>query len=207
MNTLRLFVIRHGETAWTNARYSGWRDIPLAPEGYVQAEAVARTLSGAKPVAVYASPLERARATAEVIAKPHQLEVRVDPAFREMGFGAWEGLTRDEVVARFPAEHATWREAPHTVTPPGAERVETVAGRVAAGVAEIRRAYPQGTVVLVSHGVVIRLMVLAALGLGPERLWSVDASPCGITELEFAGDWVTVHRMNTLAHLVPEAAR
>jgi hypothetical protein len=53
----------------------------------------------------------------------------------------------------------------------------------------------------------VRLIVLSALGLGPERLWSVDASPAGITELEYVGDWATVHRMNTLAHLeaLPQA--
>ena len=43
--------------------------------------------------------------------------------------------------------------------------------------------------------------MLQALGLGPERLWSVDASPAGITEIEYQGEWVTMHRMNTLAHL------
>ena len=202
MGTLRLFVVRHGETAWTRERrYTGWRDVPLASEGHVQAEAVARALAANVPVAIRSSPLERARSTAEAIAKPHRLEVGIEPAFREMGFGDWEGLTREEVSARFPAEYATWREAPHAITPPGGESVAAVAERVAAGVASSRETYREGTVVLVTHSVVIRLMVLAALGLGPDRLWSVDASPGGITELEFSGDWVTVHRMNTLAHL------
>jgi broad specificity phosphatase PhoE len=63
------------------------------------------------------------------------------------------------------------------------------------------------TVVLVSHAVIVRLIVLAALGLGPERLWSVDASPAGITEIEYLGEWATVHRMNTLAHLEGPAER
>jgi broad specificity phosphatase PhoE len=62
-------------------------------------------------------------------------------------------------------------------------------------------------VVLVSHAVIVRLIVLAALGLGPERLWSVDASPAGITEIEYLGEWATVHRMNTLAHLEGPAER
>jgi len=57
------------------------------------------------------------------------------------------------------------------------------------------------TVILVSHAIVTRLIVLGALGLGPERLWSVDASPAGISEIEYTDDWATVHRMNTLAHL------
>jgi hypothetical protein len=59
----------------------------------------------------------------------------------------------------------------------------------------------QETVVLVSHAIVTRLLVLSALGLGADRLWSVDASPAGISEIEYRDDWVTVHRVNTLAHL------
>src|SRR6266481_6819386 len=63
------------------------------------------------------------------------------------------------------------------------------------------RSLPRETVVLVSHAIVTRLIVLAALGLGPDRLWSVDASPAGITEIEYLDAWATVHCMNTLAHL------
>ena len=87
-----------------------------------------------------------------------------------------------------------------------------MAARVAAGLAGLLDAHAGGTVVLVSHAIVTRLIVLAALGLGPDRLWSVDASPAGITEIEYQDGWVTVHRMNTLTHLdrleaePPEAA-
>jgi broad specificity phosphatase PhoE len=55
--------------------------------------------------------------------------------------------------------------------------------------------------VLVSHSIVMRVMVLHALGLGLDRLWTVDAAPAGITELEYEPDWATVHRMNTVSHL------
>jgi broad specificity phosphatase PhoE len=48
---------------------------------------------------------------------------------------------------------------------------------------------------------VMRVMVLHALGLGLDRLWTVDAAPAGITELEYEPDWATVHRMNTVSHL------
>ena len=66
---------------------------------------------------------------------------------------------------------------------------------------ELRAAHDGETVVLVSHAIVLRLIVLEALGLPPERLWTVDASPAGITEIEFEPGWATVRRMNTLAHL------
>lgn len=187
---------------WTaERRFTGSSDLPLSADGQAQSEAAARALAGQGAGAVCASPLERARTSAEIIAKPHRLDVEVEPAFREMGFGAWEGLTAAEVEARFPDACAAWREAPHGVTIHGGECLVDVADRVAGGLQRLREAHAGQTVLLVTHAIVIRLLVLAALGLGPERLWSVDASPAGITELEYAKDWVTVHRMNTLAHL------
>jgi len=198
----RVFVIRHGETEWSRARrFAGSRDIPLAEAGRRQCEAVADALASTHVAAIYASPLERARTAAETIAKPHRLPVTVEPDLREMAFGSWEGLTREEVAARDPERYAIWQSAPHELVLPGAERVGDVAARVAAVVEELRAIHADETIVVVAHAVVVRLVVLGALGLGPERLWSVDASPAGITEIEYQPAWVTVHRMNTLAHL------
>jgi len=200
---LRLFVVRHGETAWSRERrFAGARDVPLTPEGLRrQCEAVARTLASQGVAAVYASPLERARASAEVIAKPHRLTVEIEPAFREMALGEWEGLTREEVAARFPADYERWCTAPHLLHLAAGETLGEVAVRVTAGVRELQEAHAGETIVLVSHAIVIRLIVLDALGLGHERLWTVDATPAGITEIEYEPGWATVHRMNTLAHL------
>jgi broad specificity phosphatase PhoE len=199
---VRLLAIRHGDTEFARARrFAGSRDVPLTPRGRQQCEAVARALSGLPVSAVYASPLARARASAELIAAPHQLAVQVAPAFREMAFGEWEGLTRAEVAERYPGELETWTATPHGAQPPGGERLDAVAARVGEGLVALCEACAGGTVVLVSHAIVTRLIVLAALGLGPDRLWSVDASPAGITEIEYQDGWVTVHRMNTLIHL------
>lgn len=199
---LRLFVVRHGATDWSRERrFAGSCDVPLNARGIRQCEAVALRLARRPLAAVYASPLERARMSAELIAKPHRLSVEVDPAFREMTFGAWEGLTYDEVAARFPDPYRTWRAAPQDLVAPGAERLADVAERVARGLEALQTAHAAATVALVTHAVVARLIVLDALGLGPDRLWAVDASPGGITEIEYAPGWATVHRMNTVAHL------
>ena len=202
MTALRLLAIRHGETAWSREqRFAGARDVPLTDRGRRQSEALAAALADTPVVAVYTSPLERARASAEAIARPHRLDVRVEPAFREMAFGAWEGLTREEVAASAAGAMETWRQAPDRIVPPGGEALGAVAARVAEATARLIATHPGATVVLVSHAIVTRLIVLAALGLGPERLWAVDASPAGVTEIEFQDGWATVHRMNTLAHL------
>ncbi len=206
--SLRLFVLRHGETVFTRERrFAGWRDVPLTDAGLRQSEAAAAALSGVGISAVFASPLERARTSAEAVAKPHRLAVRIMPAFRELGFGAWEGRTRAEVEAAEPALYDVWRTAPDRFTAPGGESLPAVAKRVAEGIETLRAEHDGESVVLVTHAVVIRLIVLDGLGLGPARLWSIDASPAGITELEYRDDWVTVHRMNTLAHLGAEGER
>lgn len=202
MNALRLLAVRHGATEWSQARrFAGSRDIPLTAHGRLQAEAVAQALAGSAATAVYTSPLERARTSAELIAKPHRVEPVIDVDFREMTFGAWEGLTRDELVTRFPAEARVWASTPHVLTPPEGEPLTAVDARARAAVAALVEQHRGETVILVTHAIVLRLIVLAALGLGPGRLWSVDASPAGITEIEYQDDWATVHRMNTLAHL------
>src|SRR6185436_12047429 len=94
VSVLRLILLRHGETDSSRARrFTGSRDVELTALGQRQAEAAAAVVPA--PIhAVYASPLERTRTTAEAIAKRHQLTVRLDPRVAEMRFGACEGLTR-----------------------------------------------------------------------------------------------------------------
>ena len=200
--SLQLIVVRHGETDWTrDGRDAGAHDVGLNPLGLRQCEATADTLAATKPSAVYASPLERARTSAEIIAKPHRLSVTIEPGFREMSFGEWEGCLRADIAASFPDLYGVWWSTPQLARLPGGETLPEVAARVGTALDALRARHEGERVFLVTHGIVIRLLVLGALGLGPERLWSLEASPAGITELEFEGDWATVHRMNTVVHL------
>jgi phosphoserine phosphatase len=200
--SLRLVVVRHAETEWNReGRYQGWRDTALSEIGRAQAHAVGRLLARQPLAAVWSSPLQRARDTAAAIAAPQGLVVREAPAFREMRFGEWEGLTRDQVRVSFPAQYRGWSETPHLVVPPGAETLDEVRARVLGGLEEVREAHDGQTVCVVAHGVSIRILILDALGLGLDRLWSLHVAATGISELEFRDDWAAVHRMNTLVHL------
>src|SRR5437667_12399357 len=199
---MRLFAVRHGATEYSRERrFAGSRDVPLTTDGRLLADAVSQARAGAGVAAVYTSPLERARVCAELIAKPHRLEPRVEPDVREMAFGAWEGITREELRGRFPREAEAWRLTPHLVTPPGGETLAVVAARVRGALARLIAAHARETAVLVAHAIVVRLNGLGAPGRGRARLVGVSASPAGITEIEYLGDWATVTRMNTLAQL------
>ena len=119
----------------------------------------------------------------------------------EMRFGDWEGLTRAEVAARFPEEHQAWLDTPHLVARTGGETLDEVRRRVLDGLDELKRTHDGETICLVAHGISARILILEALGLGLDRLWSLQVSSTGISELEFRPDWTALHRMNTLAHL------
>ena len=108
-----IFLVRHGETEWNRVRrYQGWGDSPLTARGVAQAEAIGRrlcTLREAEAAEIVASPIGRARRTAEIIrdqitADGHgrAASLRFDERLREISIGAWDGLDRDEIAALSP---------------------------------------------------------------------------------------------------------
>src|SRR4051812_2817292 len=105
MSTTRLILVRHGETiANREYRYVGSRDDELSSHGQAQAEQLAEALSILPVAAVYTSPLQRAHSTALSIAARHGLKIQTIDDLREVSFGAWEGLSRAEVLARSPED-------------------------------------------------------------------------------------------------------
>lgn len=200
---LRLFLIRHAQTVWNrDRRYQGWQDSPLSEIGRSQAEAVGRALAKEPLKAVYASTLGRARETAGAIAAHHGLPVRAEDDFREMAFGEWEGLAFDDCKAKDPDRYRLWADEPHRFCPPGGgETLDDVRRRVLAGLERMRAEHDDQSVCLVAHGISARIIILEALGLPLERIWSIHLASTGISELEFRADWTALHRMNTLVHL------
>jgi len=107
----RVLVIRHGETAWNReSRIQGHIDIPLNDQGRWQAERLAQALADEPLAAIYSSDLQRAFDTAQAIAEATGLDVVADETLRERHFGDMEGLTHDEILARWPVEGRRWRE-------------------------------------------------------------------------------------------------
>ena len=165
-------MLRHGRTAWNVAgRFQGRDhpdDPPLDDVGLAQAAQAGRALAGVGATVLWSSPLRRARQTAAAVAAATGLTVTTDPRLAEQAFGVWEGLTRDEVVDRYPAAFATWREGGEPDREGGETRAE-VGRRAAAAVADL----PVGcAAILVSHGAAAGALVATLLGLGeaPRRI-------------------------------------
>ncbi len=158
----RLLLARHGETEWNRVgRWQGHADPPLNETGRQQAVELAEQLAGHGITAVYSSDLARARETARVVADRLGLDVVEDPALREIDVGSWSGLTRAEVERRFPDGYARWLagEIGHD-----GETREQLAERVVAATTAIAVRHEGETVLVVTHGGVIRALRRHAAG-------------------------------------------
>lgn len=162
-----IYLVRHGATEWNHAkRAQGHADIDLDAEGHRQAVTVAQELAHLAIDAVYSSDLKRAVDTARPIAETHGLEVRIDPAFREIDQGHWTGLHVDEIKQRWPE---MWGPARHFTARPAGESPQQVRERALAGMTRVVSDVPEGTAVVVSHGGTIRWIAAEALGYDDKR--------------------------------------
>jgi probable phosphoglycerate mutase len=166
----RLVLWRHGRTEWNLAnRFQGNRDVALDDAGRSQAEAAAPALARMEPALIVSSDLQRAATTAQVLADAVGLDVRTDADLRETNGGAWEGLTRAEILAADDELFRAWI-AGHDVRPPGGEARSEVVSRVVGSVHRHLADLPEGgTMVVVSHGGSIRGAIGGLLGLAPEQ--------------------------------------
>lgn len=163
----QLWLVRHGQTDWNRqGRYQGQADPPLNAAGLAQAEALAGQLaaSGERFAAIYASDLQRARDTAEVIGAALGLPAKVDARLREINLGRWEGMLAVDIVRQYPAEWAQRERDPWNSPAPGGETPAAVAARVEAAANDIAQAHPAGTVLIVAHGFALATLLCRARG-------------------------------------------
>lgn len=170
MKNRRIILWRHGRTAWNSInRFQGQEDVPLDEVGLDQVRRAAQTLIGLKPTKIVSSDLERARVTAESLANLAGLEVQTDPDLRETFAGVWQGLTRTEIIERFPQEFAAWG-GDSDIRPGGGETRLEVADRVTAAIERALIDVPEsGTLVVASHGGALRAGLGRLLGLAPAQ--------------------------------------
>ena len=161
-----LWLVRHGQTDWNvEGRWHGQADPPLNSTGRAQAQALAAQLNGTGFAALYASDLQRARVTAEIIAQRVGRPVTLDVRLREISQGQWEGMLGDNVSEQYPGEWAARVADPVNGRAPGGESVGAVAARVWAAAGDIARAHPAGPVLVVSHGLALATLLCRARGL------------------------------------------
>jgi broad specificity phosphatase PhoE len=171
--TSRCVLIRHGETEWSlDGRHTGRTDIPLLPDGEIQAQALRSVLSGCTFAAVLSSPLIRARDTAVLAGLGRAV---VEPDLAEWDYGAYEGLTTSQIRQERPG----WDLFADGV--PGGESAADVARRVDRVIARIRTV--PGDVACVAHSHVLRVFAVRWIGLDPSVGRNLVLDPAAYGEL------------------------
>ena len=205
----RIVLVRHGQTAWNvPERFRGRADVSLDDTGLRQADATSRRIAERwRPVAIYSSPLSRAVKTAEAIGSRVGLPVGLHQGLADIDYGAWQGLSPDEVGGRWPEQLRAWYDAPQTVRVPGGESLDDLRTRCRGVLLDASQGHPGETVVLVAHTVVNRVILLLALGLPNDRFWRLRQDTCAINVIEMESGDFTLVLLNDTSHLETVAPR
>jgi broad specificity phosphatase PhoE len=159
MQLERMTLVRHGETLGeSSVRFHGKTNVALSAQGYRQAEAARGRLRSVTWDVVVASPLSRAWKTATIIAAGRW--VQLEAGFREIDFGRWEGLTKEEIETRDPELYREWQSQVPVFDFPDGERREDFRSRVTGGLERIL-ALPLESALVVAHKGVVRTIVEA----------------------------------------------
>lgn len=198
-----IILIRHGETEWNVAEvFRGRIDIELNQTGIKQAELLAEYLSDLKLDAIYSSPLKRALTTAELVAGSHKLDVEIAPGLIDFDYGKWQGLPHQEVKDKYKELYAEWISHPDKVKIPAGESLDDVRKRAIGVVDDVIAKY-EGTVVLVSHRVVNKVLICALLGLDNSHFWNIRQDTCGITTFIYENERFILTKHNDTSFLKP----
>jgi len=199
----RIILVRHGHVDWlAPERFRGRAELPLSSLGRRQAQAVAGYIVTTWiPEAVYTSPLGRCRETGAAIAAALHLELQPIDGLADIDYGEWQGLTLEQASERWPDETELWFRVPHLAAIPGGETLAALLSRATAALQDIVRRHPDGTVVLVGHDSVNRVLLLFALELPLSRYWHLRQNPCGVNELYFDNGSFIIGSINQTQHL------
>ena len=198
-----IILARHGETEWNVTEvFRGRSDIELNENGMKQAELLSKHLSDLTIDAVYSSPLKRALKTAEMIAGYHGLDVEIAPGLIDFDYGEWQGLSHQEVKDKYKEIYTEWIKNPHQARMPAGESLTDVRERAVSVVDDVVARYT-GSVVLVSHRVVSKVLICALLGLDNSHFWNIRLDTCGISIFAYENGQFILTKHNDTSYLAP----
>jgi probable phosphoglycerate mutase len=199
------YLVRHGETEWNrNGRWQGHADVPLSAFGCQQAQVLAQRLASERFSVdhLYASDLSRAFETAQIVARQLHMPVQLLPELREIHLGSWSGLTRDQIMQRFPGALVTFHYAPD------GETRDLFRERVSDAVMRLALRHRGERLMVVTHGGVIRTLLLHLYAIqGQPDAYVPPITNTSITEIHVEhGNW-QIRRISDGAHLGGEVAQ
>ena len=194
--TTRVWLVRHGEPAGVRGRCYGKLDIGLSATGREQMERSAESLKAEPFDAIYASPRVRTMESAHILSASHACPCHQDDGLREIDFGDFEGLTYDEIAARYPALYQRWMDSPTEVQFPNGESFAAMRARVLQAFDAIRHRHEGGTIAIVTHGGVIRILLATALEMPDRNLFRLAQEYAAMNLLVWIDGVPIMQKMN-----------
>lgn len=179
-----VLLIRHGTNDWVHGRLAGWiPGVHLNDAGKQQAESLSQRLGDLPIEAIYASPLDRTRETAQAIAIPRSLHVHLVEQLGEVRYGEWEGAELKELY-----KHELWPGVqfyPSGTRFPNGETLGEAQARMVATIDGLRARHPKGMIAIVSHADLIRLAIAYYVGVHIDLFQRFEIAPCSLTAFRF----------------------
>jgi probable phosphoglycerate mutase len=202
--SLKLYFLRHGQTTFSrdNNFCGSGMNPPLTDDGAAMAKCFADFYRDTKWQAVYSSPLQRAVATAEPLCKVLGVMPKLRDDLAEIAYGVWEGKTVQEVERDFHDDYIRWSSDPAWHAPTGGEPAIVIAHRALRVIEEIKSAYDEGNVLVVSHKATIRIILCSLLGIDVGRFRYRLGCPVGsVSIVEFSTHGPLLHALADRTHL------
>ena len=202
--SLTLHLLRHGQTELSRADVfcGSGLDPELTPEGLQMAQAFAVAYRSQPWTAIFCSSLRRTKATAQPLCEAVGIEAQSRSEFNEIGYGEWEGLTRETVQRDYHDDYLRWLADPAWNCPTNGELAITIARRSLQAIDEIKQQYKDGNVLVVSHKATIRIILCSLLGIDVGRFRYRFACPVGsLSVIEFSSAGPLLHSLADRHHL------
>ena len=201
--TNTIYIVRHGQTEWNLlGKTQGHGNSDLTPKGIEQAELLADSMTKYPIDYIYSSDLGRAYQTAEIIGNKLNIELEKTEALREMNFGTWEGRIIKDIIEEDPELYKMWRNEPHLAKIPQGETLSQIKERTDAFIKEINEKYDGKHIVLVTHSLCARIMLLSFLDSDVKNIYRINQANTALNIIELRDYGPVVMKMNDTTHII-----
>ena len=196
------YIVRHGQTNWNIlGKTQGHENSDLTKKGEEQAFELAKAIKEYPIDYIYSSDLGRAVQTAEIVGSQIGIDTCKTKSLREMGFGDWEGLLIDEIKKNHEKTYETWRNTPHLVNIPNGETLDIIKDSVDKFINELNEKYDNKHILLVSHSVTVRVMLLSFLNSSVENIYRIKQDNTALNIVEYRDYGPVIIKMNDTSHI------
>lgn len=198
----KVYLVRHGQTAWNLEEvFRGRMDIPLDETGKKEVHLAGEALKDETIHAIYSSPLSRSMETAENIAKFQNIEVTPLEAIIDISYGDWEGVSLDQVRKKYPDLYDLWLKEPHKVSFPNGESLEQVRVRTQNAIDDLLEKHKNENIALVAHRVPNKVICCSLLGIENSNFWRIQQDTASTNLFTYKDDQWIISYLNDTSYL------